>query len=61
MKNTYKKSLIAASILAALSTPTSANNKSEDSINSTIDLSFRYRVETVDQQNFVEDYLIRLR
>lgn len=54
MKNLFKKSMLAASVLSALSFSAIADTN-EEGVNSTVDLSFRYRIETVDQDGFSED------
>ncbi|MET1253883.1 alginate export family protein [Aliikangiella maris] len=53
MKNTFKFNMMAVSIMAA--TTTSGVVLSESNISNTVDLSFRYRIETVDQDNFAKD------
>ncbi|MEP2542323.1 MAG: hypothetical protein ABJI60_17850, partial [Kangiellaceae bacterium] len=54
MKSQFKKSMLAMSVLSALSFSAYAEDK-KDGVSSTVDLSFRYRIETVDQDNFSED------
>jgi len=47
--------ILAASVLAATSFASSADSTSKEGVDSSIDLSFRYRIETVDQDGFAED------
>ena len=54
MKSQFNKSLLAMSVLSALSFSAYAEDK-KDGVNSTVDLSFRYRIETVDQDGFSND------
>ena len=54
MKIQFKKNMVAACVLAATSMGSFAVN-ADDGVNSTVDLSFRYRVETVSQEGFAED------
>ncbi|WP_196137979.1 alginate export family protein [Aliikangiella sp. G2MR2-5] len=51
MKNQFKMSMVAAAVIAAGSTGVYA----EEGVSSTVDVSFRYRIETVDQESMVED------
>ncbi|WP_444994061.1 alginate export family protein [Aliikangiella sp. IMCC44359] len=53
MSNQFKKNLVTACVLAATSTGIYASDNTD--ISSTIDLSFRYRIELVDQENIVEE------
>jgi len=55
MRKTFKINILAASVLAATSFATFAEDTKKDGLNTTVDLSFRYRIETVDQEGFVED------
>jgi len=54
MKTQLNKKLVAASVLAALSAG-SGVVYADDGINSTVDVSFRYRIETVSQDGIAED------
>lgn len=55
MRKAFKINILAASILAATSFAAIAEDTKKDGVNSTVDLSFRYRIETVDQDGFAED------
>lgn len=56
MKINFKKNLITVCVLAATSSMgVYANDESSDKINSTVDVSFRYRIETVDQETVAKD------
>jgi len=55
MRKVFKLNILAASVLAATSFSVMAETKSQEGIDSTIDLSFRYRIETVDQDGFNKD------
>lgn len=50
-----KVNIVAASLLAATSFSSIAEEVNINEINSSIDLSFRYRIETVDQSGFAKD------
>jgi hypothetical protein len=51
MRKTFKKSVLVTSVLAAMSFSAFAEEAAKDSIDSKLDLSFRYRIENVDQDN----------
>jgi len=51
----FRIKILAASVLAATSFTSMADNTAKEGIDSSIDLSFRYRIETVDQDGFAED------
>ncbi len=55
MKSKFKMNIVAVSILAATSFSSFAEDVKTNEINSSIDLSFRYRIETVDQSGFAQD------
>ena len=55
MRKTFKLDILAASVLAATSFAAIAEDTKKDGVSSTLDLSFRYRIETVDQNGFTED------
>ena len=54
MENRFRINALAASFLLAMSTGTLAFENS-DALNSKLDLSFRYRIETVDQAGIHKD------
>ncbi|MBV1907806.1 MAG: alginate export family protein [Kangiellaceae bacterium] len=55
MKSKFRKRFLTASILAAFSLAAAAEDVvGHSEVKSTLDLSFRYRIETVDQSNFDE-------
>ena len=55
MKSTFKINILAVSILAATSFASMSEGAKTDSFDTSIDLSFRYRIETVDQTGFSDD------
>lgn len=55
MRKAFKINILAASVLAATSLTVMAEDLKSDGINSVVDLSFRYRVETVNQDGFAKD------
>ena len=55
MRSKFKLNILAASVLAATSFASMAEDTNTDSFDSSIDLSFRYRIETVDQAGFADD------
>ncbi len=56
MKINFKKNLVTVCVLAATSSMgVFASEDSSDKINSTVDVSFRYRIETVDQETAAKD------
>lgn len=55
MNKVFRIKILAASVLAATSFTSMADNTAKEGIDSSIDLSFRYRIETVDQDGFAED------
>lgn len=55
MNKVSRINILAASVLAATSFASSADSTSKEGVDSSIDLSFRYRIETVDQDGFAED------
>lgn len=55
MRKTFKINILAASVLAVTSLASFAEETDNEGVNSSIDLSFRYRVETVTQEGFIED------
>lgn len=55
MRKTFKLNILTASVLAVVSFTAIAEDTKKDGVNSTVDLSFRYRIETVDQNGFAED------
>lgn len=55
MRKAFKINILAASVLAATSFAAIAEDTKKDGVESTVDLSFRYRIETVDQSGFSED------
>jgi len=57
MKKTFKLSILVASIISASSFSAIAQESTNDGVNSTVDLNFRYRVETVDQSGIAENAL----
>jgi len=55
MRKIFKLNILAASVLAATSFPVIAETKSQEGVDTTLDLSFRYRIETVEQDGFNND------
>jgi len=55
MIKSFKRNMLTVSVLTAISCSAFAEEKKIEGVDSTIDLSFRYRIETVDQDNFSED------
>jgi len=55
MSKVFRINILAASVLAVTSFVSLAEETSKEGIDSSIDLSFRYRIETVDQDGFSED------
>jgi len=57
MKAQFKINLAAACVLVATSFGATQVNASDEGIQNTIDVRFRYRMESVDQEGFSEDAL----